>query len=542
MRLFWGILLMAAGVQALHADVDRLQKHLLVVYNRNLKESEELARYYAQKRSIPEERILGIACPVEEEITRAVYREQVAEPIDEYLVKKGWIERKPVIVALDEKTKLTVQGAVRNDIWAMVLMRGIPLKIAHDPTLQEPAPKTLALNTNAAAVDSELATLPVRGLPMAGVQINTYSVAGQARDFDFLDGRQMILVTRLDGPVAADVRRMIDDSLWAEENRLTGRAYVDARGLTNPRDGYYQGDVWLNAAAETLRKNGWPVEFDNQPVLFPASQPWSQVGIYFGWYEGTAQGPFMGTARVFSRGAVAYHIHSFSAATVRSDKDNWAGPLIGCGAAATMGAVYEPYLDLTPHVDVFIDRLLQGYTFAESAYMSQRALSWMSTMIGDPLYRPFKQPLSAALAKAREDEQSNLEWLELQAVRIGTGDRRAVMGKLASARGSTNVAWEAYGDLLSGTLGGAGGSETVFAYERAMALSLTAVDQIRIGVKAAKAFAHQRRWTDCYRILEKLVQRWPGEATTYAIGAEVKKFAAQSGPAPLPVSLHKYVH
>jgi hypothetical protein len=54
-----------------------------------------------------------------------------------------------------------------------------------------------------------------------------------------------------------------------------------------------------------------------------------------------------------------------------------------------MGNVYEPYLQLTSHLDVFNDRLLHGFTFAESAYMSIQALSWMSTMVGDPLYRPF---------------------------------------------------------------------------------------------------------------------------------------------------------
>ncbi len=53
------------------------------------------------------------------------------------------------------------------------------------------------------------------------------------------------------------------------------------------------------------------------------------------------------------------------------------------------GNVYEPYLALTPNLDVLADRLKNGFTFAESCYMSQRALSWMTTFCGDPLYRPF---------------------------------------------------------------------------------------------------------------------------------------------------------
>jgi hypothetical protein len=54
-----------------------------------------------------------------------------------------------------------------------------------------------------------------------------------------------------------------------------------------------------------------------------------------------------------------------------------------------MGNVFEPYLQLTSHLDIFNERLLHGFTFAESAYMSIQGLSWMSVMVGDPLYRPY---------------------------------------------------------------------------------------------------------------------------------------------------------
>jgi hypothetical protein len=64
-------------------------------------------------------------------------------------------------------------------------------------------------------------------------------------------------------------------------------------------------------------------------------------------------------------------------------------PLLEKGAAASLGNVYEPYLELTPHLDIFNDRLLHGFTFAESAYMATRTLSWMTVAVGDPLYRPY---------------------------------------------------------------------------------------------------------------------------------------------------------
>src|SRR4029450_12276497 len=91
----------------------------------------------------------------------------------------------------------------------------------------------------------------------------------------------------------------------------------------------------------------------------------------------------------FVPGAVAVHIHSFSAATLRDPNANWVAPLLAKGAAASLGNVYEPYLQLTANLDIFNDRLLRGFTLAESAYMSHRGLSWMSVVVGDPLYRPY---------------------------------------------------------------------------------------------------------------------------------------------------------
>jgi hypothetical protein len=105
---------------------------------------------------------------------------------------------------------------------------------------------------------------------------------------------------------------------------------------------------------------------------------------------------------------VAVHIHSFSASTLRDPNANWVAPLVTKGAAASMGNVYEPYLGLTAHLDIFNDRLLHGFTFAESAYMSIRALSWMSVMVGDPLYRPYASWLQ--IDAPRDSAKSGTDW------------------------------------------------------------------------------------------------------------------------------------
>ena len=81
--------------------------------------------------------------------------------------------------------------------------------------------------------------------------------------------------------------------------------------------------------------------------------------------------------------------HSFSAGNLRDPKKEWTGSILAHGAAATLGNVYEPYLQLTHHFDIFHASLLKGHTLVEAAYMAIPYLSWQNVVLGDPLYRPF---------------------------------------------------------------------------------------------------------------------------------------------------------
>jgi hypothetical protein len=141
-----------------------------------------------------------------------------------------------------------------------------------------------------------------------------------------------------------------------------------------------------------------PLIWDNSPDVIPTDFPMDHAAFYLGWYAADVSGPMARDDFRFVPGAVAVHIHSFSASAMRVANKTWAGPLVAHGAAATLGNVYEPYLALTTHLDIFTQRLRDGYTFAEAAYAAQPALSWMATFVGDPLYRPFKVVDDPALA------------------------------------------------------------------------------------------------------------------------------------------------
>ncbi|MDX2080972.1 MAG: TIGR03790 family protein [Terrimicrobiaceae bacterium] len=354
----------------------------LVLFNKNDPESADLAAYYAQRREIPKDRVVGLDCPGTEEITREQYETTIAKPVRRLFQKNGWwtMGRGPA------GDRIVTGSAIRF----VALIRGMPLKIAPDPTIPEatfiPDLPPLLSSRNDASVDSELAVLGMAPPSPGGIVPNPYF----RRFTPVLQNPippGILLPARLDGPTASIVRAMIDDSIMVEKTGLWGWSFVDGRGITT--GGYAEGDQWMAAAVEAMRKQGLPVIFDKKPATFPPGYPITDAAVYYGWYAAAVEGPFAETTFNFRPGAVAVHIHSFSAATLRSAVANWCGPLLARGAAATLGNVYEPYLSLTANLDVFQDRLMAGFTLAESGWIAQRVLSWMTVVVGDPLYRPY---------------------------------------------------------------------------------------------------------------------------------------------------------
>lgn len=362
-----------------------LAAYVAVVFNANEPGAEDLARLYAKGRGIPEMNLIGIRCDRGETVSRDHFDFKIKWPIREELQKRKLYE-----FSLNAPEAPLPQEGIRY----LVLIRGIPLKIANEKS-NEPLPAFLlgptkggetpppGLERNEAAVDSELCLLPFMKYPLSGPFPNFYFGAKSK----FIGSNQIFLVTRLDGPSYSDVERMIINTLKAEKDGLKGRAFIDMRGI---KEGpFLIGDQWLQTAESVLKAHRWPIVVDRQEALFGKDTDMRRAALYFGWYGGNVTGPFLNEKFEFVTGAIAYHIHSFSAATLRSPNANWCAPFISRGAVATMGAVYEPYLFFTPDVGIFLDRLFAGYNFAESAYAAQRMLSWQITMIGDPLYTPF---------------------------------------------------------------------------------------------------------------------------------------------------------
>ena len=261
------------------------------------------------------------------------------------------------------------------------------------------------------------------------------------------------------------------------------------------------------------------MKFDDKPDLIGPTDPCNDVAIYLGWYNADPYGPWITLPNRFVPGAIAYHLHSYSANTVRSETSNWVGPLIAHGADATMGMVYEPYLSLTPHEDIFTRRLLQGDYFAEAAYASEMALSWMLTVVGDPLYRPFHEPVDVALVDAGATHSRHDDWVLLQKVQ-----RQILAGEIPNTADSVKqaldvpgagpVADEGLGDMLE-KLNDPSDAEEV--YEKAAHANTAPIDSIRVGLKLAECYranGHRVRQQGEY---ESLWTRYPIDAKRFAV-------------------------
>ena len=495
------------------AAADELAKRVVIVYNAEDPDSRLLAEYYAEARGVPTNQICGISIRVSETITRQEFNGKIRDPIWRFLTRQGLLTEEPRTMMDSVLGKIPGLSTVSAKVSYVVLMYGVPLRIDHDPNVAEKLPDNVPkqfqqqLRRNDASVESELATLPTTGVRISGWLRNPF-FGNASVHFEPPMNRAMLLVGRLDGPDPQTVRRLIDDALTAERYGVQGRAYFDWREIQDK--GYEAGDDWIRGAYRACRDAGYECEFDNRPETFEEDYPMTDVALYAGWYAENVVGPFRRPDFHFKTGAVAYHIHSSSGASVRSRSSYWVGPFLAKGAAATMGNVFEPYLRFTPQIDMFFKRLLDGAPFLEAGYYSEPVLSWQTTFVGDPLYRPFAASLDEQIQRLEADHKPDLEWAYLRKVNLLIAQGDSTMGeelcrKQAEALPSA-VLYEKLGDILHAAHHEA---EAIEAYGKADVKPVDSWHHIRVATKMASAYEAGRQTAQALAVYEGLATAYP---------------------------------
>ncbi|MGD0208957.1 MAG: TIGR03790 family protein [Verrucomicrobiota bacterium] len=537
------LLLLATAPLLVRAGGDEV----VVIYNNRMPGSKLVADHYAQMRQVPEAQVYGFDLPITEEMTRAEFADALQFPLaSRLLVDKFWRFGSVTNAATNGQPKRVENRVVESRIRYAVLCYGVPLKIASDPNLHEPGRENVRpeLLRNEAAVDSELAWLPLlkMNVPLSGPLPNWVYGATNTTMLNPTNG--ILLVARLDGPSVEIALGLVDKALAAERDGLWGRTYFDARGLNQTDTNYYLGDEWILGAAELCRELGFETTVDKNSATFPADFPMSQIAIYCGWYDENVSGPFALPRVEFMPGAFAYHLHSSSAATLRSTNQFWAGPLLARGATCTMGCVYEPYLSCTPNVAAFLARLIAGgFTFGEAAWAAQPVLSWQTTVVGDPLYRPFAKGPSELHAEFARTHNPLIEWSYLRIVDLGLV-HGAPVAQLAAfletvpATTNSAVLTEKLADLyeMQGKP-----SPAIETFQRALTRNPSPEQRIRIRLTLAEKLPAQGREADAIENYKRLLQEapdYPGRPSVEArLAALEQKLAGTNTPAsPKPAN------
>lgn len=489
---------------------------VVVIYNSRMRESKAVADYYAKQRNVPASQVFGFDMVTSESMSRAEFRNSLQEALAKKLTsEKLWTVGPKMVVTTNGQPATAVRSVLDSKIRYVVLCYGVPLKILPDPTLRELQPTNARpeFMRNEAAVDSDLACLPqtLHAMRFSGpLQSPFYSVTN-AGALSPTNG--ILMVARLDGPTPEIARGLVDKALQAERDGLHGRAYFDLRKISDP--GYKIGDEWIRNASEICRALGYDIYVDESGAPIPASFPMSQIAFYEGWYTENVFGPFTLPEVEFMPGAFAYHLHSFSASSLRLTNRSWVGPLLLKGATCTMGCVDEPYLAATPDVGAFTGRFVHfGFTFGEAAYASQPVLSWQTTVVGDPLYRPFGKPLQQLHEELEARGSKLAEWcyvriINLNRVRgVALNELASVLERVPLAK-TSSVMSEKLGDLCTAQ---GKPSSAILNYERALTLDVTPQQRIRLRLTLGEKLLAAGRDEDAYNNYKNLA----GESPDYA--------------------------
>lgn len=388
---------------------------VVLLGNANSKESVELGHWYARVRGIPEQNLILLPMPESEGIVRSDFEKKILVPLQRRLQEEGWLDG----IRRGDRIE-----ALAHRVGHLVLLRGVPLRVEHaDKALTWDEQIALAPNLfEAASVDSELALLPAGFWPTRFAVPNPVFRKAEPLAFDL---NRILKVTRLDGPSNRAIQRVVEDGIAAERRGLTGRAYIDIGGPVP------EGDSWLRECANIVDRLGFDLAVHDQPGLMPVDWRFDAAAIYFGWYAPAPRGAVAQPGLRFMPGAIAFHLHSFSGETVRSDKTAWLGPLVARGASITFGNVAEPRLQFSHYPHEILGRLAEGWCLGDAAAAGTPVFSWQGVVLGDPLYTPFKRPLSEQVGELSQLPPELAVWVAVRQsrllVRQGKADEALVL-------------------------------------------------------------------------------------------------------------------
>jgi uncharacterized protein (TIGR03790 family) len=363
--------LLVSPAAALEAD------GVLVLYNADSGDSQQIADYYSQLH--PGVNLLALQnVPTSEQVTADVYLNTI---------------RPQVLSALD------------TSIDCIVTTRDLPVRIFNDgsspswseySSLESELARIDLVDTAAKMADQQYGWTPY--------SFNPYYNSNQSFSFEDHASFPVRLTSRLDGHEVQDVIRSLDDAQFPVVGLEKQKFIVD-----NDPDRYDRMSQ-LNAV---LDDEGMNVVYDDTDD-FIESVTGSVVGYAGHGVHGGAPANYIlddanGLDINPAKGSIFTSWESFNAYSFDEGGNRYGQGLVAdwlaIGGTAGVGNVEEPGVSqvTVPNEDILFDRMLKGFTFAEAAWAAQAQVSWVGTVVGDPL-------MTWTPAEALLLGDTNLDW------------------------------------------------------------------------------------------------------------------------------------
>jgi uncharacterized protein (TIGR03790 family) len=269
-----------------------LPEHVLIVANRAVPESMELARYYLKMRQIPLQNFVPVKTSKDEQISREAYEKETAAPVRDFVTRTDPDGRRLGCILLMCGIPLRIGPNAEESTRLLELRKRLVNVQEKSKESEKTDPQTtkrlkegeadlekqtvqVTMSTTGVSVDSGLALVMERQYRLEGWLTNRYFLGFHGKAIANMP-KKVLIISRLDGPSNAVVRRIIDDSMQAEREGLTGKAYFDARWPDKgdqELSAYQQYDKAIHNAARIVEKSKkLPVVLNEREKTVPAGR------------------------------------------------------------------------------------------------------------------------------------------------------------------------------------------------------------------------------------------------------------------------------
>lgn len=342
-----------------------------VLANADVPGSVALAERYAEARSVPDAQVCALSLPTGADMTWDEFETRLRAPLDACL------------------------GAARDRIEAVVILRGVPIRVATPSGTRVSVAAALGLWDSVLPDGSPVRDAAPGESVLCGPSTtctgarfeNTYGGEPFSAGWEFTTSEMThrpVLVTMLHGRTDADAEHLIDVALEAEAAGGAEGTFLLMRGADGARGVLDTGYPAVEAA---LRSRGVTVEI----VDFASDLTGRSLA---GFATGTAS---LGTTiegNTYAPGALVDNLTSFGAVpenfAASGETQVSIARWVTAGVAGAHGTVDEPLNNCFPMRELLVD-YVDGATLAE-AYLGRMPFAfWMNLVLGDPMLAPYAE-------------------------------------------------------------------------------------------------------------------------------------------------------